>query len=53
MKSSSSSHLFATVLRWLADFGLGLGAAGYALPEQRESACPFATVLNPVPKTPL
>lgn len=53
MKSNSSSRMLAVVLRWLADFGLGLSAADYVLPERRESGCPFASLLKPEPKTPL
>ena len=40
----------STVLRWLAEFGLSLGAVDYALPEARESACPFAALFKPVAK---
>jgi hypothetical protein len=47
MKSSSSSRLFQGLLRWLADYGLSLSAAAYALPEERESACPFARLSRP------
>ena len=46
MKSNSSSTLLASLLRWLADYGLSLSAADYALPEARESRCPFAHILE-------
>ena len=35
-----------TLLRWLADYGLSLSAADYALPEDREGVCPFARLLT-------
>ena len=36
-------------LRWLANYGLSLSGAVYAVPgpEERESACPFAQLLKP------
>ena len=38
----------SALLRWLADYGLSLSAAGYALPEKEpEGTCPFARLLNP------
>ncbi|MCC2655859.1 MAG: hypothetical protein K0Q76_967 [Panacagrimonas sp.] len=52
MKSNSSS-LIASLLRWLADYGLSLSAADYVLPEERESACPFAHLLRPEQKKPV
>jgi hypothetical protein len=52
MKSSSSSLLLSALLRWLADYGLSLSAADYALPEVRDSACPFARLIEPASKTP-
>lgn len=51
MKSNSSSRYFAALLRWLADYGLSLSAAEYALPEEREGICPFARLLKPAGKT--
>lgn len=38
----------STGLRWLANYGLSLSAAGYAVPgpEERASACPFAPLLG-------
>ena len=53
MKSSSSSGVMSALLRWLADYGLSLCAADYALPESRESACPFARFLQPEPSNPV
>jgi hypothetical protein len=44
------SHIPARFLRWLADYGLSLCAADYALPEARESSCPFAQLLQPQQK---
>lgn len=46
MKLNSSNRVFAALLRWFADYGLSLCAADYALPEARESACPFAQMLR-------
>lgn len=37
-------------LRWLANYGLSLSAADYALPEEREGVCPFARLLEPEQK---
>lgn len=39
-------------LRWLANYGLSLCAADYAVPgpEERESTCPFAQLLKPSQK---
>lgn len=39
----------STWLRWLANYGLSLSGAVYAVPgpEERESACPFAQLLKP------
>ena len=34
------------LLRWLADYGLSLSAVDYALPEDRDGACPFANLLE-------
>jgi hypothetical protein len=50
MKSSSSRRALASLLRWLADYGLSLSAVEYALPEGRESVCPFARFLRLKPK---
>lgn len=50
MKSKFSSGIFTALLRWLADYGLSLSAADYALPEARESACPFAQLLRQTDK---
>ena len=42
------SDCAAIWLRWLANYGLSLSAADYAVPgpEERESACPFAQMLK-------
>ncbi|WP_420465286.1 hypothetical protein [Panacagrimonas sp.] len=40
------SDLTTILLRWLANYGLSLCAADYALPEERESSCPFAKLLK-------
>lgn len=44
------SNLTTILLRWLANYGLSLCAADYALPEERESSCPFAQLLKPQQK---
>ncbi len=38
------------LLRWLADYGLSLSAADYALPEDPEGVCPFARLVEPEQK---
>jgi hypothetical protein len=43
MKFSFSPIAF---LRWLANYGLSLSAADYVLPEECESNCPFARLLQ-------
>lgn len=47
----AADHIVA-VLIWIANYGLSLSAADYALPapEARESACPFAWFLQAMQK---
>jgi hypothetical protein len=40
------SRLTILLLRWLANYGLSLSAADYALPGERGSGCPFAQWLK-------
>lgn len=47
-ESRGATDRIVAVLIWLANYGLSLSAADYALPatQERESACPFACLLQ-------